>query len=346
MMTTNSNSFLSLLDREETQRLRFIVGLVVSVVISFGFNWPFAFIMPVFVAKFLASPKPPPSIKTLLAIFIIIVSAVLIGGLITKILLPYPVVFILMMTLAIFWISYWSNSGGNELVITMLLICTTAIPMLGLIGQQVPTVFAYGFLFSCFSALLITFVMNTLFPVHGELPSEEMNDSSELAAKHIRVKFALLSTIMIVPVIIFFFTLNLTGAILIMVFVAIMAQNIDLVSGIKGSKALLVGNTMGGVVAIAVYALLILVPSFSFLILLMALVFCCFAQFIFSKNPLAPLFAMALGTVIILVSSATLGDADASEKFYTRIFQIAAACFYIIFTTIAATPIIEKISKS
>lgn len=342
----NKESALSLLSPIETQRLRFIIGLVISFIISFGFNWPFAFITPVFVAKFLASNKPPPSLKTLLTIFIIISSAVFIGGMVTRVLLPYPVVFLLMMTLAIFWISYWNNSGGNEFVITMLLICTTAIPMLGLIGNQVPMIFTYGFLTSCFCALSITFVMNTLIPAKGVIPSDTLTDTSELAPKHVRVKYALLSTLIIIPVITFFFSFNLTGAVLIMVFVAIMAQNIDLVVGVKGSKALLVGNSIGGVVAIMVYALLILVPSFSFLMLLMALVVCIFSQLIFSKHPLAPIFSMALGTVIILVSSATLGNADADEKFYTRIFQIAAACFYIIFTMIVASPLIEKISKS
>ena len=346
VLKKNKPSLLSLLSQQETQRLRFIIGLVVSIIIAFGFNWPFAFIMPVFVAKFLASNKPPPSIKVLATIFIIISAAVFIGGLITKILLPYPVVFLLMMTLAIFWISYWNKSGGNELAVTMLLICSMVIPMLGLIDPKVAEIFTFGFLTSCFYALAVTLVMNSLMPNKEVVEVDDITDVSQSEPKPVRVKFALLSTLMIIPVMIFFFYFSLSGSVLILVFVAIMAQNIDLVAGVKGSKALLIGNSLGGLVAILIYALLVLVPTFSFLILLMALTVALFAKLIFSKHPLAPLFAMALGTVIILVSSATLGNADADEKFYTRILQIAAACFYIIFSTIAATPLIKKISES
>jgi hypothetical protein len=55
---------------------------------------------------------------------------------------------------------------------------------------------------------------------------------------------------------------------------------------------------------------------------------------------------MAFTTVIILVFGATLSTADADEKFYTRIIQIACACSYVVFATITATPLIKKITQT
>ncbi len=336
------------LSQREVSILRFFVGVVFAIAIAFIFNWPFAFITPVFVAKFLGSKNSKLPFKKLLAVFLIILSAFILGGIITRLLLPFPIVFMLVMTLLIFWISYWNNSGGNELVITMLLVGFTVIPMLGLLHQDVAQVFTVGFLFSCFLSLTITMVMHELIadPKQTDLTNNEANEKKALADKPNRVKFALLSTLMIMPVMIFFFSFNLSSSVLILAFIAMLAQKPDLVAGVKGSKALLVGNAIGGLVAIAMYNILTIVPNFTFLMLLFSLIVIVFAKIIFSDKALAPLYAMAFSTIIILIFGATLSAADADEKFYTRIVQIGCACGYVIFATIAASPLIKKIARA
>ena len=330
----------------EVRVLRFFIVVVIAIVFAFSINWPFAFITPIFVAKFLANKKSKLPFKKLLAIFLIILAAFILGGITTRLLLPFPIVFILIMTSLIFWISYWNNSGGNELVITMLLVGFTVIPMLGLLHQDIAEAFTIGFLFSCLVSLLITMIMHELIPDKNPINVTEDSEIKALPEKPVRVKFALLSTLMIMPVMVFFFSFNLSSSVLILAFIALLAQKPDLVTGIKGSKALLVGNFIGGMVAIGIYNLLIISPNFTFLILLFSLVIIIFAKNILSDKPIAPLYAMALSTIIILISSATMGAADADAKFYTRIVQIACACSYVILATIAANPLIKKITNA
>jgi hypothetical protein len=342
---------LTNLTQREIRILRFFSGVMLAIVLAYIGDWPFAFITPVFVAKFLGNNKPKLPLKKLVTIFIIIVSAFVLGGMITRLLLPFPIVFILIMTLLIFWISYWNNSGGNDLVITMLLVGFTVIPMMGLLHQEIAQTFTIGFLFSCFVSLVITMLMHELIAdkviTNNNNKLEETNLTEKvLAKKSERVSFAILSTLMIMPVMIFFFSFNLSSSVLILAFIAMLAQKPDLVTGIKGSKALLIGNTIGGLVAIAMYNLLTLAPNFIFLVLLFSFVVISFSQVIFSKKALAPLYAMAFTTVIILIFGATLSSADADEKFYTRIVQIACACSYVVFATIAANPLIKKISQA
>jgi hypothetical protein len=352
------------LSPQEIKSLRLIVGVVIAVAIAFGFNWPFAFIMPVFVAKFLSNNKPKTPFKKLTALFIIVASAIVIGGLLTRLLMPFPAVFILVITLLIFWISYWNNSGGNEFVITMLLVGLTAMPVLGVIDQRLAQIFTFGFLFSCFVSLLLTMIMhevihdktdkseqalshkNTTLEQTEKNTVTELDDDGELLPeKATRVKLALLSTLMIMPVV-GFFLMSQSSALLVLVFVALLAQKPDLVTGVKGSKALLLGNSIGGIIAIVMYNLLKVAPTFSFLLLLFALTVGLLAKLIFSEKPAAPLYAMAFGTVIILIASASSGAADADEKFYARIMQIACACGYIIFATILANPLLKKLSQT
>ena len=340
------------LSPREISILRFFVGVVLSIAIAFTFNWPFAFITPVFVAKFLGSKNSKLPFNKLLSVFLIILSAFILGSILTKLLLPFPIVFMLIMTLLIFWISYWNNSGGNELVITMLLVGFTVIPMLGLLHQEVAQIFTVGFLFSCFVSLAITMIMHELIADQSQTGKEDSKggeSSSEektITNKATRIKFALLSTLMIMPVMIFFFSFNLSSSVLILAFIAMLAQKPDLIAGVKGSKALLVGNAIGGLVSIAMYNILSIAPNFIFLMLLFSLVVIVFAKIIFSDKALAPLYAMAFSTVIILIFGATLSTADADEKFYTRIIQIGCACSYVIFATIAASPLIKKIAQA
>ncbi|MBU2891714.1 DUF2955 domain-containing protein [Colwellia sp. D2M02] len=339
----------------ETSSLRLIVGVVLAVAIAFGFNWPFAFITPVFVAKFLSNKKPKLPLKKLVSIFLILTAAIVLGGVLTRFLTPFPAVFILIITLLIFWISYWNNSGGNEVIVTMLLVGLTAIPVLGIIDQRLAELFTFGFLFSCFVSLVLVMVMHELIPdkqlsEHEQLSIPVNNAPVELDAeglplpdKAVRVKLALLSTVMIMPVVIYFLSFQST-ALLVLIFISLMAQKPDLVAGIKGSKALLVGNIMGGLIAIALYNVLKVAPTFSFLLLLFALIVGYLAKHIFSEKRTAPLYAMALGTTIILISSASAGASDADEKFYVRIMQIAFACSYIVFATVLANPLLQKLS--
>jgi hypothetical protein len=336
---------------EAIRKLRFSIGLTLTIALAFGFNWPLAFITPVFVAKFLGSGKAKMPFKTLMRIFSIIVIAFVFAIVLSRLFLPYPMVFILITTLTVFWIAYWNHSGGNEFVILMLLVGITVIPMLALLHQTVAAQFTLGFLFSCLLSIFIAMIMHELIPdkacenvvIETTKTKEELN--LDLPSKTLRVQLAVLTTLIIMPAMIFFLYFDLGSAVMILAFIAILAQKPDAIIGVKGSKALLVGNSLGGIIAIVMYNILVVAPSFGFMLVLFSLVLLIFSSLIFSSSPLAPLFAMALSTVIILIAASTLGDASAGEKFYTRIIQISAACIYIVLTTLAASPWLSRVKE-
>lgn len=337
-------SLLSHFSNNEKAQLRFFIGVIIAIALAFAVNWPFAFITPVFVAKFLTAGTQKLSFKQLFSIFVIISSAFIMGSFFTSTFINYPIVFLLLMTLVIFWLSYWNNSGGNELAITMMLVGFTVVPMLALIHPEVAVQFNIGFLFSCLVSLLITLVMHELIS-DDEVTAPKAKAVNSLDAKSVRVQYALMTTLMVMPVISYFLYYKIADALLVMVFIAILAQKPDLIAGVKGAKALLVANAIAGIAAMLMYGLLLIVPTYTALILLFALLVIIFTQKIFSDSPYAPLFAMAFTTVIILVSGATSSDADASDKFLIRLFQIACACSYVILATAAALPWIKRISE-
>ena len=97
-----------------------------------------------------------------------------------------------------------------------------------------------------------------------------------------QIRSAAISTLVVLPVIIVFFTLKMTNELLVLLFIAMLAQQPDVKIGVKGSMALIIGNTAGGVAAIVFYNLLIAVPEYVFLILLTILFSLFFGEKIFS----------------------------------------------------------------
>lgn len=331
-------------DTNQLLIIRFILAVSLSIVIAFGFNWPLAFIAPVFVAKFMGNDNPDIPFKKLINIFLVMAIAFYLAILFTKWFMPFPIVFVLLLTILIYWVAYWGHSGGNEFVILMLLIGIVLMPMLSKLHTQVPIEFTMGFLFSCFIALMITFCIQSLFPNKNPLVAINQTQANLIElSKRQKFRLAALTTIIIMPAFVFFLKFDLSSEVLILAFITILAQKPDIFLNIQGSKALLVGNAIGGLVAMLLYLMLLTIPNFSWLILLSTIVVAVFAQQIFSKKPSAPLYAMALTTVIILIASSVLAESDVSDKFYIRMIQIALACFYIVSTTSLVYPFLQKI---
>lgn len=323
--------------------IRFTLGVVIAIFFSFTTNWALAFITPILTAKFLGNRKPQMPVKALIGILAIVSMAFILAYFITATFLPFPIVFILITIVLIYWLSYWGQSGGNELAVLMSLIAIVLIPMFAISQQDAALSFIGGFIASCLASLTIYLVCHALFPNVGtdfeEKKEHHSIDSDEAS------RMAFLSTIIITPPLIFFFYFNLNSAVLILVFIVILGQKPELYLGVQGSKGLLLGNLIGGAVAILVYGLLIISPTLPALVLVSAVTSIVFGRMIFSTNPLGPLFSIAITTVIVLISMASLTQAEVDEKFLTRIVQMACACFYIIMATTITHPLLMKIKS-
>lgn len=333
--------------------LRFALGVTLSIAIAFAINWPLSFVMPLFVAKILSSRGPRLSVDLLFKIFLLMFIAFLFADLITQLLLPYPVIFILMVTLILFRLFYWHQSGGNVTVITLLLLGLTIVPMLGQVDPSLAGGFVSMFLISAGLALLISMIFQELLPDciafdYSAMLSEEKSKSAlqPEADNAQKLRYAIISTSIVMPLYFFFFLFELSSSVLILAFVTLMALQPDLASSKKGSLGLLTGNSMGGIVAILFYQLLVAVPSFTFLILGFLYASLWFANIIFSERPSAPLFIMGFTTVILLISSGTSGEDGAGSDFYQRIIQIALACGYSIMVANLADNLIKLNRKT
>jgi hypothetical protein len=153
----------------------------------------------------------------------------------------------------------------------------------------------------------------------------------------------LTSTLVIMPAYFVFYYASITNALLILVFIAIMSMQPAFAKDWKVGKALIFGNTIGGLAAILAYEILTVVPEYSFLIMLVLFGGLVFGQYVFSKNPLASIYGMAFSTFLLIICSVTAGDSDgAGSKVWSRVWQIMVAVVY----AVSAFGLIEKYKAS
>jgi hypothetical protein len=332
MFTLKPSQWLDTTDPNVIRILRFTFGVTLSVAASFAFAWPLFFVTPIFVAKFLGSPAPCPDFRAGLVVTLVIGLGCGVGLAVTYFTIHYPVVCLLTISILLFHIFYANVRGVSPLVVAFLLIGITAIPLMGAVSFSLATSITSGLMLSGGLAFVFVWI------AHGFIP-DSVTEASKAAAPvahppmgdREQIRSAAISTLVVLPVIAIFFMFQMTDMLLVMIFIAMLAQTPDVKTGAKGSAALVIGNTAGGVAAILFYNLLVAVPSFVFLILLTLLFSLFFGERLFSGKPMTGLYATAFSTVILLVGSTTghMGG-DAVSKFYTRIAQIILAGAYIV----------------
>lgn len=322
--------------------LRLALGTTAAVALAFGFAWPMGFLTPVLVAKLLGTPGFRPSLATGLGML----AGMAVGfGLGLAIALPldgFPLVQLVVVALALFRIFHASAGGAPTFGVTMMLIGVTALPLLVMESPALAVDFAGGFLLLGAAAMTLVGVAHGLLPDPPGLALPSAPPAVERDPT-LRLRQAALGTAIVLPLLLVMFVFKLTGSVLVLAFVAILAQQPGLREGARGGLALLAGNAVGGLAAIVGYELLVIAPSFGFLLALVLCVGLRVGARLFGEDPGAPLWSMAFGTFLILLGGSTAttgGEADAD--FYGRMLQIGAAALYIVGAFAALEPLVQR----
>jgi len=305
--------------------IRFSFGIILGLAIANGFDWQLAYIMPILLTMLLSGPAITLRSGILFTVLIFVGTGL--GLLLTLTVINFPLVCLLTVILLMFHIFYAANQGLPPLAVVMLLMGITAIPIVGMESVFIALTLVQQLVINGLIAVALAIFSFWLLPNIDEpvtlKPEPDQNQKALVSAS--------ISTLVMLPLILIFYSFTLSGAILVFMFAAILAQTPNLQAGIKGSSALLVANSIGGLAAIMVYGLLIAFPEFLYFILFMLLVTLMFAQKIFSASPSAALYSTAFTAVLLLVGS-SIGEytGDATANFLKRILQIAIAGIYIV----------------
>jgi hypothetical protein len=223
--------------------------------------------------------------------------------------------------------------GTSPFLIIWLLIAVLLLPMVAVQSPDLARFIVRGLILGAVVNLLVVWTAHALVPdpstpaavaAPSPLPAPPAIKDAEAQI------LAITQTLVVLPVLILFHLLEWTGAILALIFVALLSLQPGFASSFRAGKAMLVGNAMGGVAAIVMFGFLTVVPEYAFLILLTLLAGLFFGSRLMSDRPTAPLYGMAYSTLLLVIGMTTSMAGDARAKVYDRLFQMGLAVLYVV----------------
>lgn len=346
MSAENVAATLRVSSEDELRRiriLRYAVGSSLAMAVAMGFGWQLSFLTPVLSLSFLGTPAPRPKLKGGIAFIAVVAVACLAGMMLSRFVLPYPLVFIPFTGYLLFRLFYAKTGGVSPLLIMWMLIALLVIPMLAMLAPALAGLVAAGIVVGATVTIGVVWLTYGIFPDPvGAAQEAAPVKPAAVAMPGERLQGAVLSTSVLFPVFVLFYMFQWADSILILIFVAILAQQPSFATNFKAGVALIVGNVIGGAAAIVFYELLVVVPEFWFLLVLTLLAGLVFGTRVFSGKPTAPLCGMAFSTLLLVIGSTTSGEGEAGSKVYSRVMQMLAAVVYVV----AAFGLIERFKRA
>ena len=319
---------------QTVQALRLAFGVWVAAAIAYGVAWPLYFMLPLFTCMFLSLPIPWFGWKVATKLLYRLALSLLLGLVISEMFLPLPMVCIPLYGLLFFLIYYNDTPTAPPMAVMFMTLGITVVPIMGLEGSQGSHMIAIGFFLNMALGLVFTWLF------HGLLPNSMAQSSLSVPLKKPtapapppkkeRARLALVSTLVALSAVIFFFSLNLSQYALAMIYVCFMAGTPCTNASIVAMKGNALATGIGGLAIVTAFNLLVAVPTYSFLLAVTLCFSFLFSQQVFSGKPLAKAFGSGFITFLVLLGSSTGVDQVASTNFYLRIAQVLFAGLFCV----------------
>lgn len=327
---------LTALRRAQIFRLAF--GMTLSAGIAFALAWPLSFIAPLVAAKLLTLPKVL-TFKAGLALVALTSGSLVLSARVLLPTLAYPAVHLLLTALILFLLFYAKAGGTSPVLVVLLLLGTMAVPLIGTVSEPLARAITKGLIFDIAAAVAMVFVATAAFPdppVSTPLvlssdqggSAEKGDDPSPLP--WVKVGLALRSLVVIYPLVVIFQLYSLVDFVVVLVMGGLLAMEPTFGKHLSAGKGLILANLAGGLVAVVIYQLLVLVPSFTFFLLLILLAGLWVGRWIFSERPLGKLLGGGITAVFIILGPSVTGDAQAGAQLFVRLAMIMGAVLYVV----------------
>ncbi|WP_282124311.1 hypothetical protein [Algibacter mikhailovii] len=328
MLGKPSYLFLSKFDWVNSRPvMRYVLGITFILFVSSILNYPLSYLTTVLALGYIAPGAKPVTVKQGLSFVLILIVINLITYVFSAYFKDYPLVFMPLIALGILWLYYTNKFPG--MVKLFALVSLLVIPLLSLEPQGVSGFVAVNLIMNAFMAILLTSLVFWVFPWSESdevfVKSKNNTELSEVS----RFNYARNILLILLPVLLLFFILKLSGGLLILIFIAILSMNPALANA-KVGAVLIVANLLGGIMAIAAFKLLVMVPLLVFMLLLTLFVGFIFGNKLFSKSKLAPIFGTGFSTFLLILGSVTSSNSEAGSEVWTRVLQISVAVLYVV----------------
>ena len=254
----------------------------------------------------------------------------------TELLLPllsYPAVHLTFTGLILFLLFYAKAGGTNPLLIVFLLIGVIAVPLIGTVSPALARGVADGLFFAALVAVGTVYLAGVFFPdppssgVLANAAAETLTDSPDSRAKAL---LALRSLAVLFPLVVVFQLYSMTNASVTLVFAMMLSLEPSYGTHLRAGSDLILANLSGGLVAVVLYRLLVIVPSFPFFLMLTTAAGLIIGNQIFAETKIGKLLSSGVTAVFVVLGPTLTGDAAAGSTLAIRLFFIFAGVIYVV----------------
>ena len=315
-----------------TRSLRFAVGVTACAAVAFGFRWPLFHLAPVMTAFFLAQPVTEPPLHLAGKLFYSIPLAFAFGLLFAHLLLPYPLVYIPLLVLALFHIYHGVSRGGSPMQFLIPLLALIILPVLSLNQPSLAAGFLLNlsFVATAVVAVCAYLLAHIVLPEPGEISTAAAASISASGYSGLAARTALKSCIVVAPIAVLFMCLNWADELLVLIFAAIVSLSPEASKGRQKGAKKLIANLIGAVATVVFYWLLVAVPEYHFFVALMFVATLAFGSAIFSGGKMAKYMSSACIALLVLIGGSMTEHSNFMEEPFKRIILVILAALYMV----------------
>jgi len=294
-------------------RLSGTVALTLAAAYAMQLQLPF--VAPLFALMLTAPPKPPAGFKGLFGLVVVVVLSLGIGLILTPLLLKYPFVAVLLVTLGLYLSFYVTVHMGKALLGTFLIMGFTLISAAGTVDLALATTLIQSLVVGIVLAVVCQWLVYPWFP---EDPAPDGKEPVQKPSAENSNWIALRGSLIVLPVYLLALTDPLAYLAIIMKSVSL-GQQSSVVNARSAGKELLGSTFLGGFFAILFWAMLGILTNLWMFFLLMLLFGVYFSSKIYQliKTRFPASYWLNVGMTMLILLGPAVEDSDSGNDVYS-----------------------------
>jgi hypothetical protein len=192
--------------------------------------------------------------------------------------------------------------------------------------------FTDALLWSSVAAIITVWIAHVLFPAPAAAvqPAANAGKPAGLEPAY-ATRVAISDTLVLLPLLVAFIAGGDINNIVVLITSLTLLREIELEQSSRLAGGILLGNILGGMLAVSAYQFVLLADGFLFFVLIVLAISLWFGSRIARGGASAPVYAVAFGTfLLILGMGITPLPGGSEELFAVRILKIALASVYVV----------------
>ena len=320
--------------------IRFAAGTSGAFVVSEAMGWYPTFLAPLLAGVLLANLPVAPPLKVGVVLVAVQAAGAYSAYILTSLLHETPAV--LFGAIALILLLCFANlaQGRGFLPILLVLISFSTVPIVTMIAPQQAGALPYAFTRSMAAAVIAVWLVHALWPKLSPPPPPAAQSASDLP-----IAKALTGVAIVLPLMLVYLMYGVTDALPVLITTVVLVINFDPKRGAMQGMAMMIGNFIGGLVAILAYALLQVAPSLAALALISFLVALLFAVRIGRGGPGEAVGLITFNQAIVLFSLSLAPGGSSPGLWMTRLVQFGIACTFAVGMMSLLFPLLNSVAR-